>query len=244
VSAVHETKTGRYRAALRALPPDEVPEYLDVHSGLPGPRADLELLAAFGDVAPPDLVRTLAQDPDEYRRACGTAALGRLLVEGVGPATEVLTTLHDRAADPSWRVREAAAMALQRVGDDDPRALRELVGAWVADPDPLVRRAAVAGVCEPRLLHDPETVQAALDACREAGATIAALPPDARRDPGVRTLRQALGYCWSVAVAADPGRGLPAFSALESSTDPDLAWVARENRKKTRLRRLLPPDPG
>lgn len=54
----------------------------------------------------------------------------------------------------------------------------------------------------------------------------------------MRTLRQGLGYCWSVAVAGDPVTGLEAFAALDV-TDPDVAWVVRENRKKARLRRLL-----
>ena len=55
----------------------------------------------------------------------------------------------------------------------------------------------------------------------------------------MRTLRQALGYCWSVAVAADPEHGLPRFLALSASPDPDVAWVVRENRRKARLARLL-----
>lgn len=39
----------------------------------------------------------------------------------------------------------------------------------------------------------------------------------------------------------DPERGfaLPRFVALESSTDPDVAWIVRENHKKARLQRLL-----
>ena len=47
-----------------------------------------------------------------------------------------------------------------------------------------------------------------------------------------------LGYCWSVAVAADPVTGLAAFAALDAS-DPDVAWVIAENRKKKRLAALL-----
>ena len=43
-------------------------------------------------------------------------------------------------------------------------------------------------------------------------------------------LRKGLGYCWSVAVAAAPEVGRPAFEELVSwagaSDDPDLAWVA------------------
>lgn len=58
-----------------------------------------------------------------------------------------------------------------------------------------------------------------------------------RRSPGVRTLRQALGYGWSVVVAALPSQGLPAFSRMQASDDPDVAWIVRENNKKARLER-------
>ena len=54
-----------------------------------------------------------------------------------------------------------------------------------------------------------------------------------------RTLRQALGYCWSVAVAADPGPGLPRFLALSASSDPDVAWIVHDNRGKARLAKVL-----
>lgn len=232
----------RHREDLRGLLGDAggLRAHLTAGSGLPGPRANLELMGAFADVAPVDLVLALADDPDEYLRCCGTDGIGRLVLEAPADDRAPLTALlRARAADESWRVREAAAMALQRIGDDDPATLRVLVSDWVADPDPLVRRAAVAAVCEPRLLRDPATAAAALDACAATTDSVATLPAAARRDPGVRTLRQALGYCWSVAVAGDPGAGLPRFAALRASDDPDVAWVVRENEKKARLRRLL-----
>lgn len=229
------SRRAEHHTALRALDARGVRAYLTARSGLPGPRADLGLVEAFADVAPPDLVLALADEPDEYLRCCGTAGLGRLLLEG----HDVLDLLRARAADPLWRVREAVAMALQRLGDADPEAVRRVVAAWATDPHPLVRRAAVAGVCEPRLLRDLATAHAALAACAAATASIEALPAPARRDPDVRTLRQALGYCWSVAVAGDPAAGLPAFDALTASPDPDTAWVVRQNRTKARLRRLL-----
>jgi hypothetical protein len=52
-------------------------------------------------------------------------------------------------------------------------------------------------------------------------------------------LRQALGYCWSVAIAADAATGLPLFTALTTSKDRDVQWIVRENSKKARLARLL-----
>jgi len=60
---------------------------------------------------------------------------------------------------------------------------------------------------------------------------------DRRAEP-VRVLRQALGYAWSVVIAADPGRGWPRFVAWSKRDDPDVAWLVRENLKKNRLQRL------
>jgi hypothetical protein len=151
----------------------------------------------------------------------------------------VVRRLHTHAADGRWRVREAVAMALQRLGDDDLPRMLAIALRWAADADPLVQRAAAAGVCEPRLLGTPAAAATALEVCDLATRSLAARPADERRDPSVRVLRQGLGYCWSVAVAADPERGLPAFRQLTGSADPDIGWIVRENLRKKRLARLL-----
>jgi len=232
----------QYGAALAALPLDGIAAYLSANSGLPGPRANLTLLDAAGDVLPRDLALEFTARPDEYLACCGTVAVGRLIVEGDRALTGRLTEL---AADQRWRVREATAIAAQRIGDAEPALLRSLVAVWVTDPDPLVVRAGIAAICEPRLLAEPATAAVAVAACQQATAALLATPASHRRDAGVRTLRQALGYCWSVAMAGDPVLGLPAFRALDT-TDPDLAWIDRENRKKKRLAPFaaeLEPDP-
>jgi hypothetical protein len=228
-------KRTEYADALRALPPEQVAGYLTANSGLPGPRSNLTLLDAAGDVLPRTLALEFAASTDEYLACCGTVTLGQLLLEGDRGMIARLTVL---AADGRWRVRESVAIAAQRVGDRDPALLRELVSAWTHDPNPLVVRAGIAAICEPRLLADPATAQAAITACQDATAHLAATPAERRRDAGVRSLRQSLGYCWSVAVAGDPVHGLPAFAALDAA-DPDIAWVSAENRKKKRLLALL-----
>lgn len=226
------TRTAEYRAALTTLEPAGWPAYLDEHSGLPGPRGNIELALVVADLAPPRLAEELIASGDEYRTFCGVVALGSRAAE-----PGVLARLHGHASDERWRVREAVAMALQRLGDDDPAALERVVLSWADDPDPLVQRAAAAAICEPRLLATPAAAAVAIEVCRRATAALAALPRDHRRRPDVRTLRQGLGYCWSVAVAADPQPGLAAFDALDTS-DPDVAWIVRENLTKKRLARL------
>ena len=227
------TRIADYRDALAGLPPATWPAYLDDHSGLPGPRGNIELALAVADLASPELDDELIASGDEYRTFCGVVGLGD---RGADP--EVRGRLRRLASDDRWRVREAVAMALQRLGDTDPPTLEEIVLAWADDPDPLVQRAAAAAICEPRLLTSPQAAAVAVEVCRRATASLAARPADDRRRLGVRTLRQSLGYCWSVAVAADPEPGLAAFGALDT-TDPDVAWIARENLEKKRLTRLL-----
>jgi Vesicle coat complex, various subunits len=227
---------GRYRAELNALTPAEWPDYLLERSGLPGPRANIELARAVADEGDRERFDRLIAGGEEYLVFCGVLGLGRLLAEG---ADDLVDRLRAHATDSRWRIREAVAMALQRLGDADPPRLLEIAAAWVADPHPLVRRAAVASLCEPRLLRTPAAAAAAVEVCARATDALAALPREERRDPDVRVLRQALGYCWSVAVAADPGPGLPRFQALAGSADADIAWIVRENRKKARLAKLL-----
>lgn len=223
------TTPSSHTDALRELRYSEVAAYLGTHSGLPGPRANLELADAFAGVASPALVREFAASADEYLALCGAIGLGELLARG----DAVEPDLRRLAADARWRVREGVARGLQRLGDAAPARLRELVLRWAEDTDPLVLRAAVAAICEPRLLKDRDTAAVALDACRFA--TDALLASQVRD----RVLRQALGYCWSVAIAGAPDEGLTSFRELEANRDPDAQWIARENVKKARLQKLL-----
>jgi hypothetical protein len=227
------TRIAQYRDALEGLPPAAWPAYLDEHSGLPGPRGNIELAVAVAELASPELDDALIASGDEYRTFCGVVGLGDR-AEDPG----IRERLRTYATDSRWRIREAVAMALQRAGDHDLPRLEETVLAWADDPDPLVQRAAVAAICEPRLLATPQAAAVAVEVCRRATTNLAARAAEDRRGAGMRTLRQGLGYCWSVAVAADPEPGLAAFRALDTS-DADVAWIMRENLKKKRLARLL-----
>jgi hypothetical protein len=231
---VTDVQQAAYRAELSALSRAQWPTYLKAHGGLPGPRGNLELMQALADEGDQALFALLIATDDEYLVCCGVLGLGRLLADGDEHA---IPLLHGHARDARWRVREAVAMGLQRLGDADPSRLWSLTSRWVREQDPLVQRAVVAGACEPRLLRPPGAAARALDLCALATRSLAARPATDRRGD-VRVLRQALGYCWSVAVAADPA-GLERFLRLDTS-DPDVAWIVRENLRKARVRRLLP----
>jgi len=213
-------------------------------SNLPGPRGNLELMyaaAATGsEVELREWIRLGFPDPqeeqptDEFLAMCGIVGLGHLVAAG---RDELVDELRGYAADRRWRVREAVAMALQAVGDADVARLLGIAADWLSDRA-YVQRAAVAAVAEPRLLRDPSQARGAVDVVEKATANLAARAD--RRSDEVRTLRQALAYCWSVVVASAPEYGRERFEAWSATTDKDVRWVLCENLKKNRLARLDP----
>ncbi len=232
-------KVDDYRERLRALADWE--QFLLEESRLPGRRANLELARAVAEEGDKKLFnRLLALDaekaptnsPEEFLAFCGVLGLGRLLSEG---NTEILERLRLCAADPRWRIREAVAMALQRLGEVDMVSLLEEMEKW-SRGSPLERRAAAAALCEPKLLHEREHVGRVLEILDEITAGVRSV--ENRRNEEFRALKKGLGYCWSVAVAACPELGKRAMEKWFGSEDKDVLWIMKENLKKKRLARM------
>lgn len=226
-----------YRQALRARDPSEWVPYLTSESGLPGPRANLSLMRAVAEEGPPPLLRSYAFADDEYLAACGTVGLGRLMAQGDPTAED---ELRGQAQDGRWRVREAVAIALQLVGETDPDRALTVAEQWAGHPSLLVRRAAVAAACEPFLVAEPAAAVRVLDMLGSITSDLALLPESERRTDPFRVLRQALGYGWSVAVAAAPDPGFDRLEQLESMDDPDVRWIVHKNAGKARIRKADP----
>ena len=230
---------GDYLAALAQLP--DWDDFLRRESGLPGPRGNLELAAAvaragaeaqFQRYAALDAGTAPTNTPGEFLAFCGVLGLGRLVAEG---QHEHLADVRIAASDPRWRLREAAAMALQTLGDANMGALLAVAKDW-SRGNWLEQRAVAAGLCEPRLLREPAAVRQVLNILDRITGNLAASSD--RRSEGYRTLRQGLAYCWSVAVAALPEAGKPAMEKWLDYDDHDVRWVMRENLKKSRLVRI------
>ena len=234
-------KAEAYRETLQQLADWE--PFLLAESGLPGPRGNIELANVAADEGDEPLFRKLLRydaeraptnSPQEFLAFCGVVGLGKLLAEG---KTLVLEDISKWASDSRWRVREAVAMALQRWGRRDmPGLLREMTG-W-SKGGRLARRAAVAALCEPDLLREKEHVRKVLTILDTVTASIAAAR--GRKTREFKVLRKALGYCWSVAVAAFPEEGKPRMERWIDSKDQDVRWVMKQNLRKNRLTRLDP----
>jgi len=215
--------------------------YLMQESCLPGPRANLELIQAAAEVGDEQTFLHLlsftpdkapANTPREFLALCGTVGLGRLISNG---DTKYLECLRKLASDPRWRVRECVAMALQIYGDNHMEALIEEMEIW-AEGNCYEKRAAVATLCEPRLLKQEEQVFKVLDILDRITCAIKDMPD--RKDESFIALKKGMAYAWSVAVAAFPEEGKKRFEKWVDCDDKDINWIMKENLKKDRLRRM------
>lgn len=219
-------------------------EYLLSHSNLPGPRGNLELLSVVARHGKRDdfhrwasLSASTAPEntPACFLACCGVVGLGTLIASG---ETSNFQQLHSLAQDPRWRIREAVAMALQILGETDMSLLLAEIHNWLTSSSPLVLRAAAAALCEPSLLRQPQDASQVLHILDSITAKMLSMPN--RKTEDFRILRQAMAYCWSVAIAALPEIGKPLFEAWCIHPDPDLRWFLRQNLKKNRLLRMDP----
>lgn len=211
-------------------------DYLLTHSNLPGPRGNLELLYAFAKSADADLAEQclvyaseeVSNSPEEFVGMCGVLGYAVLHRDEIH---EVVRFLRPYAAHASWRIREAVAMGIQEISVG--RVEQTLVGlAEMAVGNDYEKRAVVAGLCEPKMLTDPACNRQIL---RLLTAITQGMEPEGKLLPGGEALRKALGYGWSVVVAASPQDGKAAFEGLLALPGKHVRWVLRENLKKNRL---------
>jgi hypothetical protein len=224
-------KTADYRQRLKELN-DWIP-FLLSESGLPGPRGNLELAHAVAQEGSKKQFEQLLSfeadenTPEVFLVFCGVIGLGRLAAN----EPELFARLQTYADDPRWRIREAVATGLQLAGDQDMDLLLKEMNKW-SKGSWYEKRAAAAALAEPRLLKQPRQVRQVLQILDRITA---AMEKADVRDDSFRILRQGMGYCWSVVVAALPEAGKPKFEKWLHSSDKDIRWIMKENLKKNRL---------
>jgi len=233
------SKVDEYRETLGKL--GDWDDYLRAESGLPGPRGNLELAHAAADLGDRerfehflsfDPQRAPVNTPDGFLAFCGVEGLGRMIAEG---QTDLWPTLRAYASDPRWRIREAVATGLQLAGDQDMQLLLKEMKKW-SKGSWYEKRAAAAALAEPRLLKDGKQVEQVLQILDQITASMQKADPP--NDAAFKVLRQGMGYCWSVAVAALPEAGQPMLEKWLESPSKDVRWMMKENLKKNRLIRM------
>jgi hypothetical protein len=226
-------------------------------SGLPGPRLNLRLVSAFARAAGEmvqvadapvaaleelldrwaglDAVVATADRPEVILPCAAVAAYGEIGAVRPDWWPDEIAKLRRAATDTRWRVREVVALALQRLLAADWDRTSAAMLHWASSDDPLVIRAAVAGVAEPSLLRSSGRASVAAAVQRRGVHSYSRLPDRQRRTESGRVLRQSLGFTISIAVAATGDFTL--LDEMAGSGDADLCWVAAENVRRKRLQR-------
>ncbi len=216
-------------------------DYLIGHSNLPGPRANLELAYAVAWMGAKSLFLRYVQinvkqapqnSSTEFLPVCGTVGLGVLLVKN---DFTVLPLLRDLASDLRWRIRESVVLALEIWGESNPIPLFNEMEHWM-EGNYFEIRAAICACCHPKFLKSEER---AIQTLNYLDLIMQKLQGNtSRKTEDFRVLRLAMGYCWSVAVAACPAHGKKMMEKWIHTTDKDLLWIIKSNLGKNRLCRM------
>ena len=123
-------------------------------------------------------------------------------------------------------------MALQRIGDANIEFLLKETAAW-STGNLYEKRAAIAALCEPRLLISDKVAASTLDILDQVTTSLAT--SQNRKSEDFEALKKGLAYCWSVAAVACPEKGKKLIEKWVKSKDKDVIWVMKQNLKKNRL---------
>ena len=234
---------------------DDLYRRLELGSGLPGPRANMNLalefaqacagLGAVGD----SIAYTLANDPPDERRGassreflamCGVLAVaaGAQYAKDDAMRTKAITLLEQRADDVRFRVRDAVPLALSMVGTKMKADLAPPLQAWM---DRYFHAAAVLrALAEPAWLEtfaasEHEAPLALLDA---AFVLAHDAPRSAVRYPGHKALVDALALAPKALLKRF---GMPMFDLLSKwSTSvqiPDLRDAILANLEDSSMKK-------
>lgn len=237
----------------------ELEQRLMGESNLPGPRANLGAASAFADAFASDWVTDEAwelvlawsgkpeaeaptDDAREFLPFCALQAMGSYY-RYAEPARQQLILERCQAAmnDGRWRMREAAAMALQRIGEQDFGALRRLFDEMKGSASALEQRAFVAALAHPPMLKEQANVLYALELSDEILDGIAT----GRTRCGAeefRVLSKGLEYALSVFVERAPEAGFKMLAKFAVNGDKRMQKIVKSNLGKARLAKKFSQD--
>ena len=250
------SKIDDYLGELRArlfLEDSELRAYLLSQSGLPGPRGNLELAAAFARLVVESedaeehwgmLQEWLAldahvapvNDPLEFLAFCAVLTLGALYGRLPAKRAEIVAQVQSSAEDARWRIREAVAMSLQRIGEYDADTLCTLLSSWLEEASTLQQRAILAALAHTPFMVDEDLARLGLQMTETILRRTLALSKADRKGDAFRALKKGLSYAPSLFVRRLPEEGFALLRCWALVDDSDIGRIVLENLKKKRLR--------
>ncbi|MFC3747155.1 hypothetical protein [Paenibacillus sp. GCM10012306] len=221
-------------------------------SNLPGPRANLGTAAVFAAAFESSEVTSEAwnlilkwvnttaanaptNNPGEFLPFCGLQAMGAYFDYAELPRKQIILEKCQAAMnDDRWRMREAAAMALQRIGEREFNVIQSLFDSIAPRANPLEKRAFVATLAHPPLLKDPSHVQYALQLSEQILDEITVVEVNYAAED-YRVLSKGLEYAVSLFVERAPDAGFALLAKFAVSTDKRIQKIVKSNLGKTRL---------
>lgn len=237
-------KRESYERMLVHLSPRQWDAFLKEHSNLPGPTPNLELAKAFARIGTlMDFKKYIQYDyreapentPAEFLTFCGILGLGRYLAKYHDAG--LFQMLKKRANDPRQRIREGVTIALQTIGRKRINRLLKYA-KMLTEGTYLEQRAAITALCHPDLLTDRKICLEVFDLLDWVTASMT--EDEAKEDEGFELLKEALSYCWSIAVAALPEKGKSMMERWIKENHPVVKNIMRKNLEKKRLSLLEP----
>lgn len=236
---------------------DKLYRALALASGLPGPRMNIAVAVAFanecaarGKAADKVVDKLASLDAElapgaselEFLPVCGVIAVGVRAAKSQDrkARAKAIAFLHDMTEDLRFRVREAAAAALARIGGSDPDGTVREVGSWM---DGYFQAAGVLrALAEPGWLDAIQDGESVIERLDEAFVLARDAPRSAVRWPGWKALHEELGRAPAVVAARF---GVPVFDKLvewSAVEMPELREAIEKNLKDGKLGGRFTPE--
>ncbi|MNC33988.1 hypothetical protein D3C75_824010 [compost metagenome] len=182
-------------------------------------------------------------DPQEFLAFCAVWACGAHYAHADNTRRgQAEASLQTAMNDARWRLREAAAMGLQSLGEYDFALLKQLLDKWRAAATLLEQRAFVAALAHPPLLKVEANVLYCLDMADGIMDGILSGAVDSADPEHFRVLSKGLEYSLSVFAASLPEPGFALLRKYAESGDPRLIKIVKSNLGKTRLAKKYPGE--
>lgn len=231
----------------------EIENLLTGNSNLPGPRGNLTLAFRWADyfertTLPEGLGDLLdnwanisaaeapTNNPREYLTFCAVLAWGaHYCYAAAALKKQIMDRIRAAMNDARWRIKEAAAMGLQRIAEKDFQPLQQYITGWYDSANFLEKRAFIAALAHPPILQNPEVAAFSLKISEAILNEIRVCGKAARRSEDFTVLSKGLQYALSVFVAHQPDDGFALLKKFAGWNDPDLQKIMKANLNKSRL---------
>lgn len=226
-------------------------------SNLPGPRANLGVASAFADAFASNEVTCEAwelivdwsqisdaptDDPREFLPFSALQAMGAYYRYAESARREIiLNRCYVAMIDSRWRMREAAAIALQRIGEQDFEVLQSLFDSMFSSAGALEKRAFIATLAHPPLLKEPAHALYALKLSEQILNEIIAGQTRYNTED-FRILSKGLEYAFSVFVEHAPEAGFQLLAKFAVTEDKRMLKIIKSNLGKARLTKKFSQD--